>query len=57
MRTWPRSPTLLKLFVGQHIVNGLSVALAVMAAAIAACGDARSLRRGARIPTRFGGRA
>jgi uncharacterized membrane protein YccC len=36
MRTWPRSPTLLKLFVGQHIVNGLSVALAVMAVAVAA---------------------
>ncbi len=36
MRYWLRSPTLLKLFVGQHIVNGLSVALAVMAVAVAA---------------------
>ena len=36
MRNWLRSPTLLKLFVGQHIVNGLSVALAVMAVAVAA---------------------
>jgi len=31
MRNWLRSPALLKLFVGQHIVNGLSVALSVMA--------------------------
>jgi len=31
MRNWLRSPTLLKLFVGQHIVNGLSVAVGVMA--------------------------
>jgi uncharacterized membrane protein YccC len=29
MRSWLRSPTLLKLFVGQHIVNGLSVAFCV----------------------------
>jgi len=36
MRHWLRSPTLLKLFVGRHIVNGLSVALAVMAVAVAA---------------------
>ena len=36
MRNWLRSPTLLKLFVGQHIVNGLSVALAVMAVAVVA---------------------
>jgi uncharacterized membrane protein YccC len=36
MRNWLRSPTLLKLFVGQHIVNGLSVAFAVMAVAVAA---------------------
>ena len=36
MRSWLRSPTLLKLFVGQHIVNGLSVAAAVMAVAVAA---------------------
>jgi uncharacterized membrane protein YccC len=31
MRNWLRSPTLLKLFVGQHVLNGLSVALCVMA--------------------------
>jgi uncharacterized membrane protein YccC len=31
MRNWLRSPTVLKLFVGQHILNGLSVALGVMA--------------------------
>src|SRR5271170_2176905 len=36
MRNWLRSPTLLKLFVGQHILNGLSVAFAVMAVAVAA---------------------
>ena len=36
MRNWLRSPTLLKIFVGQHILNGLSVALAVMAVAVAA---------------------
>ncbi len=36
MRNWLRSPTLLKLFVGQHIVNGLSVALGVMAVAAVA---------------------
>ena len=36
MHNWFRSPTLLKLFVGQHIVNGLSVALSVMAVAVAA---------------------
>ena len=34
MRNWLRSPTLLKLFVGQHIVNGLSVACAVMGVAV-----------------------
>jgi uncharacterized membrane protein YccC len=33
MRNWLRSPRLLKLFVGQHILNGLSVALCVMAVA------------------------
>ena len=31
MRNWLRSPTVLKLFVGQHILNGLSVAVGVMA--------------------------
>ncbi|HEY1940570.1 MAG TPA: FUSC family membrane protein [Roseiarcus sp.] len=36
MRNWFRSPTLLKLFVGQHIVNGLSVAISVIAVALAA---------------------
>src|ERR1700739_857225 len=36
MRNWLRSPTLLKLFVGQHIVNGLSVAISVIAVALAA---------------------
>ena len=38
MRNWLRSPTLLKLFVGQHVLNGLSVALGVMA--VAACASA-----------------
>jgi uncharacterized membrane protein YccC len=33
MRNWLRSPTLLKLFVGQHVLNGLSVAVCVMAVA------------------------
>jgi uncharacterized membrane protein YccC len=36
MLAWPRSPRLLKLFVGQHIINGLSVAAGVMAVAVAA---------------------
>ena len=36
MRNWLRSPTLLKIFVGQHILNGLSVAVAVIAVAVAA---------------------
>ena len=36
MRSWLRSPALLKLFVGQHIINGLSVAFCVMLVAIAA---------------------
>ncbi|MGD1036603.1 MAG: FUSC family membrane protein [Roseiarcus sp.] len=33
---WFRSPTLLKLFVGQHIVNGLSVGAIVIAVSVAA---------------------
>ena len=33
---WFRSPTLLKLFVGQHVVNGLSVAAGVMIVSVAA---------------------
>ena len=36
MRNWLRSPTLVKLFIGQHILNGLSVALGVMAVAAVA---------------------
>ena len=36
MRNWLRSPTLLKLFVGQHILNGLSVAVGVVAVAAVA---------------------
>ena len=36
MRNWLRSPTVLKLFVGQHILNGMSVALGVMAVAAVA---------------------
>ena len=36
MRSWLRSPALLKLFVGQHIVNGLSVAFCVMLVALSA---------------------
>ena len=36
MRNWLRSPTLLKLFVGQHIVNGLTVAITVVAVAAVA---------------------
>ena len=35
MRRWPRSATLLKYFVGQHVLNGLSVAAGVMAVAVA----------------------
>ena len=35
MRRWLRSSTLLKYFVGQHILNGLSVAAGVMAVAVA----------------------
>jgi uncharacterized membrane protein YccC len=36
MRQWLRSPTLLKLFVGQHILNGVSVAAGVMAVSLIA---------------------
>jgi uncharacterized membrane protein YccC len=36
MRAWHRSPTILKLMVGQHIVNGVSVAAGVAAVAVAA---------------------
>jgi uncharacterized membrane protein YccC len=36
MRQWRRSPTVLKLLVGQHIVNGLSVAAGVAAVAVVA---------------------
>jgi uncharacterized membrane protein YccC len=36
MRNWLRSPALLKLFVGQHVVNGLSVALGVLTVTILA---------------------
>jgi uncharacterized membrane protein YccC len=36
MRNWLRSPTLLKLLVGQHILNGISVAAGVMAVSITA---------------------
>jgi uncharacterized membrane protein YccC len=36
MRNWLRSPALLKLFVGQHILNGVSVAAGVMAVSLAA---------------------
>jgi uncharacterized membrane protein YccC len=36
MRHWLRSPALLKLFVGQHILNGLSVAAGVAAVSVAA---------------------
>jgi uncharacterized membrane protein YccC len=36
MASWTRSPKLLKLFVGQHIVNGLSVAASVLAVALLA---------------------
>ena len=35
-RNWLRSPVLLKYFVGQHIVNGVSVAAAVMLVSVAA---------------------
>ena len=36
MRNWLRSPALLKLFVGQHILNGVSVAAGVMAVSFVA---------------------
>jgi uncharacterized membrane protein YccC len=36
MRNWLRSPTLLKLLVGQHILNGISVAAGVMAVSVTA---------------------
>ncbi len=36
MRSWPRPPNLLRLFVGQHIVNGVSVGVGVMAVALLA---------------------
>ncbi len=36
MRRWPRSPDLLRLLVGQHVVNGVSVSLGVMAVAFVA---------------------
>ena len=36
MFRWPRPPNLLRLFVGQHIINGLSVGLGVIAVALMA---------------------
>ena len=36
MPRWPRPPNLLRLFVGQHIVNGVSVGLGVVAVALVA---------------------
>ena len=36
MPRWPRPPNLLRLFVGQHIVNGLSVGVGVIAIALVA---------------------
>ena len=36
MRYWLRSPTVLKLLVGQHILNGISVAAGVMAVSLVA---------------------
>ncbi|MGO9743362.1 MAG: hypothetical protein ACLPN5_17970 [Roseiarcus sp.] len=36
MRPWLKSPTLLKYLVGQHIVNGVSVAASVARVSIAA---------------------
>ena len=36
MRNWLRSPALLKLLVGQHILNGVSVAAGVMAVSLVA---------------------
>jgi len=34
MLRWPRPPNLLRLFVGQHIINGVSVGLGVVAVAL-----------------------
>ncbi len=34
MPRWPRPPNLLRLFVGQHIINGLSVGVGVVAVAL-----------------------
>jgi uncharacterized membrane protein YccC len=34
MPRWPRPPNLLRLFVGQHIINGVSVGLGVVAVAL-----------------------
>ena len=34
MPRWPRTPNLLRLFVGQHIINGVSVGLGVVAVAL-----------------------
>ena len=36
MFRWPRPPNLVRLFVGQHIINGLSVGLGVIAVALLA---------------------
>ena len=36
MPRWPRPPNLLRLFVGQHIINGASVGLGVIAVALVA---------------------
>jgi len=36
MFRWPRPPNLLRLFVGQHIINGVSVGLGVVAVALVA---------------------
>jgi uncharacterized membrane protein YccC len=36
MPRWPRPPNLLRLFVGQHIVNGVSVGVGVIAIALVA---------------------
>ena len=36
MPRWPRPPNLVRLFVGQHIINGLSVGLGVIAVALVA---------------------
>ena len=34
MPRWPRPPNLLRLLVGQHIINGLSVGVGVVAVAL-----------------------